>query len=144
MKKFLVSLLLPTALAFHASIAPRPYTSAHTRPTATTKLCAFPERFERAVKCGEHYDLCDVDELNDLADELESYQGSFFEQEDNLRDKETKDREDLADLLRKEAELKLRQDYLKNANLFKQDVDEAVMIKERDEYIDVMDQYSEY
>ena len=50
----------------------------------------------------------------------------------------------MADVLRKEAELKLRLDYLKNGNLFKEDVEDAVMIKRRDEYLELMDEYSDY
>ena len=139
--KFLTLLLLPTACAFRASIAP----PATWPPIATTtKLLAFPESFERAVKCSENIGLCDVDELMDLADELDSYQGSFFEEEDNLRSKEIQDREDLADFLRKEAALKLRQDYLENGNLFKEDVEQAAMTRERDEYLELMDKYSDY
>ena len=88
--------------------------------------------------------MCDADELIDLAEELESYQGSFFEKDDTLRTKEVQDRNDVADVLRKEAELKLRLDYLKNGNLFKEDVEDAVMIKRRDEYLELMDEYSDY
>lgn len=112
------------------------------RNNSPTALWSFPEPFERAVQCSEQYGLCNVDELLALAEELEYYQGSFFE--DDLREKEIKDRNDVADILRLEAELELRQEYLRNANLFKADVEEAVARKERDEYIELMDTFSEY
>ena len=79
----------------------------------------------------------------ELAEELESYQGSFFEKDDELRAKEASDRQDMADVLRKEAELKLRLDYLKNGNLFKEDVEEASMLKHRDEYLEAMEEYAD-
>ena len=138
MKLSLIPLfLLPTACAFRASLVP-----VSARP-AFTKLRAFPQRFERAVECGSNYELCDVEELNELVEELESYQGSFFEADEQLQAKEIQDREDLADVLRLEAELKLRQEYLQKANLFKQDVEDAAMIKERDEYVDLMEEYAD-
>jgi len=137
MKVSLLFFLLPTACcAFQATIVPA------ARPS-WTKLRAFPERFERAVECSRKYELCAVDELTDLADELESYQGSFFETDETLRAKEVQDREDLADVLRKQAELKLRQDYLENANLFLHDVEEAAIIKHRDEYLELLDEVSD-
>jgi hypothetical protein len=129
------SILGHTAIAFH--VAP-----VHQVRSSVTTLWSFPERFERAVQCSEKYGLCDVDELLALADELESYQGSFFE--DECREKEIKDRNDMADVLRLEAELVLRQDYLRKANLFKADVEEAVEQKTRDEYIEMMDAYADY
>jgi len=137
MKIFLIALSLLPVGAFRASLVPA------ARPAFLTKVRAFPERFERAVQCGSNFELCNVDELNDLVNELESYQGSFFESDEELRAKEIQDREDLADVLRLEAELKHRQEYLKNANLFKEDVEEAVMLKHRDEYLELMDEYAD-
>ena len=114
------------------------------RNSSPSALWSFPERFGRAVQCSEQYGLCNVDELLALAEELESYHGSFFEDDVDLREKEIKDRNDVADILRLEAELELRHDYLRNANLFKADVEEAVAQNERDEYLELMDTYSEY
>lgn len=137
MKVSLLFILLPTTCcAFQATIVPA------ARPILSN-LCSFPERFERAVECSQNFDKCDAEELLDLADELESYKGSFFETTKTLRAKEIQDREDLADVLRKEAELKLRQDYVKNANLFKADVDEAAELKHRDEYLEHMDEFAD-
>ena len=137
MKTYLLFFWFPTACAFRAALV-RP-----SRP-CFTKLNLYPEKFERAIQCSTHFGLCDADELIELAEELESYQGSFFEKDDELRAKEASDRKDIADVLRKEAELKLRLDYVKNGNLFKEDVEEAATLKRRDEYLDAMDAYSEY
>lgn len=80
--------------------------------------------FDRAVFCADEPSLCDVDEMFLLADELEKYQGCFFEGGDDC-EKEKMDRLDVAGLLRLEAEVQLRHDYLENANLFKEDVQNA-------------------
>lgn len=95
--------------------------------------------FERAVECGEKYGLCDVEELDRLAEELEFYHGSFFEKSPELQEKEIQDRKDLAEVLRLEAELLRRQDYLKKANLFKEDVKVFHDMKERDEFVENLD-----
>lgn len=138
----LLLLLLPAACGFCAAFVP----AANRRPPAAllmTELRSFPETFERAAKCSENFELCSADELMDLADELDGFSGSFFEEKEHLREKEISDRHDMADLLRKEAELKLRQDYLKNGNLFKEDVEEAVMLKHRDEYLEELDEVAD-
>lgn len=136
-KAFIIFCWFPAACPFRASLVP-------CKRLTWTKVYSYPEKFERAVQCSTNFGMCDADELIDLAEELESYQGSFFEKDDTLRTKEVQDRNDVADVLRKEAELKLRLDYLKNGNLFKEDVEDAVMIKRRDEYLELMDEYSDY
>jgi hypothetical protein len=50
---------------------------------------------------------------------------------------------DVADILRKEAELTLRHDYLQKANLFKADVEKMHIIDVRDEYLDWMSKYAD-
>ena len=137
-KTFLLFFWVSTACAFRATLV-RP----SSRPFSTTMLSVYPEKFERAVQCSTNFGLCDTEELINLAEELESYQGSFFEKDDELRAKEASDRKDMADVLRKEAELKLRLDYLKNGNLFKEDVEEASMLKHRDEYLEAMEEYAD-
>lgn len=108
----------------------------------TPYLFALPEaelHFERAVECGENYGLCSVEELLDLADELESFQDqAFYEDNEALQDREVKDRKDLAEILRMEAKLAIRHDYLKKANLFKSDVDEAHDMRNRDDAMDAI------
>eukprot|EP00565_Helicotheca_tamesis_P005767 CAMPEP_0185728544 /NCGR_PEP_ID=MMETSP1171-20130828/3840_1 /TAXON_ID=374046 /ORGANISM="Helicotheca tamensis, Strain CCMP826" /LENGTH=132 /DNA_ID=CAMNT_0028397265 /DNA_START=106 /DNA_END=504 /DNA_ORIENTATION=- len=61
------------------------------------------EKFERAVDCAEHYGMCDVNELEHLAKELEDMQGkTFFEGE---RDTELRGRKDLRETLLLQREL---------------------------------------
>jgi superfamily I DNA/RNA helicase len=100
---------------------------------------SYPLNFERAVECGERYGLCNVDELERLAEELETYQGSFFEKTQELQEKEIQDRKDLAEVLHLQAELIRRQDYLKKANLFEEDVKVFHDMKERDEFVENLD-----
>jgi predicted ABC-type exoprotein transport system permease subunit len=59
-------------------------------------------------------------------------------------EKEIKDRIDVADVLHLESELMRRQDYLRKANLFADNVHQMHDVRERDEYIDLMGNYSEY
>jgi hypothetical protein len=59
-------------------------------------------------------------------------------------EKEIQDRLDVADVLRLESELMNRQEYLRKANLFNDNVHQMHDARERDDYIDVMDIYSEY
>jgi hypothetical protein len=135
----LLVFLVTAASAFHVANNPV------IRSTAL-RASRRSDTFERAVKCSENYGLCDVDELLELADQLDSYKGSFFEYEPFAQEKEIKDREDVADILRLEAELALRQDYLHNANLFKEDVEKAKKMESRDELLDtnLMDEYAGY
>jgi hypothetical protein len=126
------SLLAHTASAFQ--VAP----VLQVRSPLTT-LWSFPEKFARAVQCSETFGLCDATELLELADELESYHGSFFE--DERRDKEIKDRNDMAKVLRLEAELALKQDELQRANLFKADVEEAVEQKTSENFVEMVETY---
>jgi hypothetical protein len=143
MKAITPFLIIPLLLVVDTASAFRVTTCLQSRRPSTT-LQTFPERFGRAVECSEKYGLCNVDELLELAEELDSYQGCFFEDKEFLQEKEIKDRSDVADILRLEAELALRHDYLKNANLFKANVDEAVLMRRRDDYLEMMDSFSEY
>ena len=132
-KPIFILALANAALAFNAALK-----ISHQQPSTTAIHIAVPENFERAVECSQSYGLCDVDELLTLAEDLESHQGAFFESEERLRAKEIKDRLDLAEVLRMEAELSLRHDYLEKANLFKEDVLENHFMKEREEFLDLM------
>ena len=80
------------------------------------------ETMVRAVECASKPGLCKDYELDRLADELEAYKGSLLEQDG---EQEMIDRQDVADILRMQSALQLRQVYLENANLFKERVDEA-------------------
>jgi len=116
-----------------------------TRKMSQTNTDYPHKNFHRAVDCASEPGLCDVDELLELADKLEEYDGCFFEDDSDKAAcmKEKDDRLDVADLLRLEAELLLREDYLENANLFKADVDKA-RLQEWDEHCQELDMYSNY
>ena len=104
------------------------------------------QQFHRAVDCAQDPSLCNVDEMLQLADELEKYDQCFFESEMDpvACEKEKMDRMDVADLLRLEAEVVLRGDYLYNANLFAEDVEQARLKKTWDGHSEAMDAYSNY
>eukprot|EP00558_Chaetoceros_sp_UNC1202_P005652 CAMPEP_0197246648 /NCGR_PEP_ID=MMETSP1429-20130617/18653_1 /TAXON_ID=49237 /ORGANISM="Chaetoceros sp., Strain UNC1202" /LENGTH=134 /DNA_ID=CAMNT_0042707363 /DNA_START=40 /DNA_END=444 /DNA_ORIENTATION=+ len=96
-----------------------------------TKLQSSPngemEIFERAVECAEKFGVCDIEKMEELAKELEEFNGAYFESadEDNaaaMMQKEVNDRRDIAEILKLQGELRLRMDYLDNANLFAHDV----------------------
>lgn len=87
------------------------------------------ETFEKAVECAENFGYCDLEEMEQLADELESFNGNFFEHDDNnpqLMEKEIADRKDVVEILRLQEELRLRMDYLDKANLFAKDMHDEV------------------
>lgn len=148
MKYFLPTVLLffsinDSVTAFHvfvphAAVAARRMMAV--RSTTTALNLMYPKEFTRAVECASNAGLCKHDELNKLADELEAYQGCFFEENEIDCEKEIMDRHDVVEILRMDAELQLRQDYLKNANLFKADVEEAHNIEDRDELIETMEE----
>lgn len=87
------------------------------------------ETFEKAVECAENFGYCDLEELEQLADELDSFNGNFFEHDANhpqLMKKEIEDRKDVAEILRLQEELRLRMDYLDKANLFAKDIHDEI------------------
>lgn len=70
--------------------------------------------------------------------ELVQFEGCIFEEDPEACKKEELDRHDVADILRLQSELKLRQNYLKHANLFTDDVTKARLVRERDELLEAM------
>ena len=60
MKWLSILAILPTALAFQQHVKP----IIHQK---TSALNFFPEQFSRAEECATHYDSCNIDELEDLA-----------------------------------------------------------------------------
>jgi len=106
----------------------------------------YPAEFHRAVECAKHQGLCNVDELLELADELEHYEGSCMlwqvdmdEDPDEIYmkngilpvygeddcEKEILDRLDIADLLRAEGEMVQRRDNLEHfSNAFTEKVEQ--------------------
>ena len=150
MKLLTIILLAEAGLceAFSSRVSFRPKTIALTTTTTTLLMTRIKDNpmeypkaeFERAVQCSGQFGLCDIDELQKLADQLEQYQGCFFEDKhDNwLCEKEEADRSDVAEVLRLQAELRLRMDYLQKANLFKEDVEESRCEQEREELMEEM------
>ena len=59
MKWLSILAILPTALAFQQHVKP-----IHQK---TSALNFFPEQFSRAEECATHYDSCNIDEFEDLA-----------------------------------------------------------------------------
>ena len=57
--------------------------------------------------------------------------------------KEIEDRKDVAEVLRMQSELRRRQEYLKKANLFERNVHSVHDMEERDEYMEMMDTFTE-
>lgn len=137
-------LLLGTAAAFTTRIVPH---------TPTTDLSAVSidvvpqeDQFYRAVQLADnlHNSRVDIDELDQLASQLESVNGCQFEEEPqqqqadqnqpDLCDKEIQDRLDVAEILRLQIELQLRLEYLQKANLFADDVRRAHSALERQHF----------
>eukprot|EP01083_Nonionella_stella_P136411 415079_1 len=102
------------------------------RTSSPTALCYHPETFDRAVECANNFGLCNVDELLSLSDELDNFQGAFYERDAVDQEKEIDDRKDLADLLLLQGELQARNDYFHKANLFAHDVQDDSLMKDRE------------
>jgi hypothetical protein len=79
-----------------------------------------------------------LDELERLAVKLEDVNECLFEKEGELCDKEMQDRKDVAEVLRLQSELRLRMDYVTNANLFSADVAKEHDIQERDKAFEIL------
>mmetsp|Transcript_10838 Transcript_10838/g.13043 ORF Transcript_10838/g.13043 Transcript_10838/m.13043 type:complete len:135 (-) Transcript_10838:169-573(-) len=95
--------------------------------SSTTALSSYTEKFERSVECAEKYGYCDVEELQALADDLEEFQGNYFEHEDiAFEEREIEDRQELANVLKLQAELQSKTHHLKQANLFASDLHEEI------------------
>mmetsp|Transcript_9153 Transcript_9153/g.19532 ORF Transcript_9153/g.19532 Transcript_9153/m.19532 type:complete len:122 (-) Transcript_9153:249-614(-) len=72
MKSIAAILSLPAvSLAFqHAAV------SSYRNNRMPSRLNFYPENFERAEKCATHYGICDLEEIEKLANELEQFQSS--------------------------------------------------------------------
>lgn len=82
------------------------------------------ERFERAVECAEKFGTCDIEQMEELAKELDEFHGSLLTQNPSMMKKENSDRKDVAQVLRLQTELRLRMEYLNGANLFASEIHE--------------------
>ncbi|KAL9184373.1 hypothetical protein ACHAXT_002459 [Thalassiosira profunda] len=119
----------PSALAFSPAIR------THRKPAA---LKYHPTSFDRAVDCVSTFGKCDIDELLELSEELENFQGCFYEggPEACAKEIDVRDRKDLADALLLQGELIERNRYIKDGNLFAYDVKADKDMHERDEFFD--------
>ena len=82
------------------------------------------ERFERALECAEKFGSCDIEQMEELAKELDEFHGSLLTQNPSMMKKENSDRKDVAQVLRLQGELRLRMEYLNGANLFASEIHE--------------------
>lgn len=122
-----LAILINVATAFFVGVPQRIapcLTTVGTRSTSSLHLAAiYPkEDFERAIECASETGFCKVEELNRLAGVLEAFQGCLVDED---CEQEQIDRQDVADILRQDVALQLRQVYLENVNLFKERVEEA-------------------
>eukprot|EP01083_Nonionella_stella_P037802 103027_1 len=78
---------------------------------AKTSLGYYPDKFARAEQCATHNGLCDIAELEELADELDQFQHSHAgESQDGVQYKDTKK---VTDILHAKSELKhMMNDYV--------------------------------
>ena len=126
MKTYLTLLALPqSASAFNVQSTSMPFSREMKLNSGAHK--SEMEIFERAVECAERFGICDIEQMEYLAKELEEFNGAYFETADEanaaaMMQKEVSDRRDVADVLRLQSELRLRMDYLEGANLFAKDV----------------------
>ncbi|KAL7499478.1 hypothetical protein ACHAWT_007759, partial [Skeletonema menzelii] len=104
-RTLLIACLPATLIAFstHPKIMTR---------QSVTAVYYHPDVFEKAVDCAQNYGMCNVDELLNLAEELEQYNGCYYEDGAEACQKEIDDRHDLADLLLLQTELQQRDHYL--------------------------------
>lgn len=95
--------------------------------------------FVRAVECATKFNLCSLEELEHLATKLDNMEDEcVFEEKSVLCEKEIEDRKDVAEVLRLQSELRLRMDYIENANLFSEDVIKEHDILKRDELMEIL------
>eukprot|EP01082_Thalassiosira_pseudonana_P007669 g6329.t1 g6329 contig23:210757-211991(-) len=65
--------------------------------------------YERAMECVSNYGMCDIDEMMDLARELEEYQGCFLEYGPEACEEEIQDRQHLAEELFLQSQMELQE-----------------------------------
>lgn len=143
-----------TSHAFTASLK-RPVTTTPSITRVSSTAEAAEEQQQRqvityiddlveAVDCASHFGKCDVRKLHELADKVD-----FAARDDectfeiamvnaDLCDKEIQDRQDVANLLRLQAELRLGMEYLEKANLFAANVQDEHDIRDRDMEMEIL------
>jgi hypothetical protein len=108
-------------------------------PSALLASSSLDKDLVRAVECATKFNLCNVDELERLATKLENVNECLFEEQgEALCDKEMEDRKDVAEVLLLQRELLLRMDYIKNSNLFSEDVIKEHDIQEREKVFEIL------
>ena len=115
--KYFFALFASTATAFTVQTRYSPRIPLHLKSSPSHS-----ETFERALDCAENFGVCDLDKMEELANELELLNGNYFEKDSELGAKEAADRKDVAEVLKMQSELRLRMEYLRDANLFAKDV----------------------
>mmetsp|Transcript_22210 Transcript_22210/g.32719 ORF Transcript_22210/g.32719 Transcript_22210/m.32719 type:complete len:111 (+) Transcript_22210:1-333(+) len=85
-------------------MSPKAFTHVDHKTDGCGPLYYTQEKFERAVDCAEHYGLCNLEELEHLAKDLEDLQGKTFFEGD--RNSEIRGRKDLRETLLLQRELK--------------------------------------
>mmetsp|Transcript_4356 Transcript_4356/g.6324 ORF Transcript_4356/g.6324 Transcript_4356/m.6324 type:complete len:94 (+) Transcript_4356:152-433(+) len=80
---------------------------------------------------------CIYSNLQLIKSELDEYTDScLYEKDEDMCIKEVADRKDVSEVLRMMGELQLRSDYIKNANLFVDDVKKDAVNNVRDEFVE--------
>lgn len=103
------------------------------------QVITYFEDLEKAVDCATKFGKCDVAVLHELADKVDAGSDScIWEVDADLCQKEIDDRKDLASVLRLQAELRLRMDYIESANLFVDDVKAEHDIREREDEMELL------
>jgi hypothetical protein len=107
--------------------------------SSSSSSSSLDKDFVRAVECATKFNLCSLEELEHLATMLDNMEDEcVFEEKSVLCEKEIEDRKDVAEVLRLQSELRLRMDYIENANLFSEDVIKEHDILERDELMEIL------
>jgi hypothetical protein len=145
MMKYLLSfaILLDIAAAF-VPIASAPVARTSTTSTTTSSSSMFAavdaddvatyfEDLELAVHAVTKFGALEPEALLTLADKVDAGADScMFESAEVLCEKEITDRKDVAEVLRMQAELKLRMEAIEGSSLFVTDVLEEANIRDRD------------
>ena len=144
MTKYLSAVVLFGGIAWSSafSIAPRmaaPLFGPLFAETKSPEVITYFEDLEKAVDCASTFGKCSVPLLRELADKVDAGSDScMWEVSQELCQKEIDDRKDVADILRLQAELVLRMEYLDRANLFADDVRAEHDIRQRDDEMELL------
>jgi len=109
------------------------------KTTTPDQVITYFEDLEKAVDCAETFGKCNIDLLHELAEKVDAGSDTcMWETTQELCQKEIDDRKDLADVLRLQAELRLRMEYLDTSNLFVDNVKAEHDMLERDDEMELL------